>query len=78
MGSIWEGSKSGLDLERSRPYRTDACSIRATGGSPPSASLEDITLDEEIDRLNDQVQNWLSSLITNGNVDSQAVRNSIS
>ena len=78
MGSVWEGSKSGLDLERSRPYRTDACSIRATGGSPPFASLEDISQDEEMDRLSDEVTSWLSSLETYDNVDSQAVRNSVS
>ena len=68
MGSIWEGSKSGLDLERSRPYRTDAFSIRATGGSPPSASLEDISRDEKMDELSDQVKSWLSSVETDGNV----------
>ena len=78
MGSVWEGSKSGLDLERSRPYRTDACSIRATGGSPPFASLEDISQDEEMDRLSDEITSWLSLLETYDNVDSQAVRNSVS
>ena len=80
MGSIRAGSESGLDLERSRPYRTDSCSIRATGGSPPSASLEDISRDEKMDMLSDQVKDWLSSLDTDRNVDSQpeAVRNSMS
>ena len=78
MGSIWEGSKSGLDLERSRPYRTDAVSIRAAGGSPPSASLEDISQDEKMNTLRDQVSSWLSSVETDGNVDSRRVRNSIS
>ena len=78
MASFKAGSESGLDLERSRPYRTDACSIRATGGSPPSASLEDISRDEKIDILSGQVSGWLSSLETDGNVEAQAVRNSIS
>ena len=78
MGSIRGGSGSGLGFKRSQPYRTDSCSIRATGGSPPSASLEDISRDEEMDILNDQVNDWLSSLKTDGNADSKAVRNSMS
>ena len=47
------------------------------GGSPPSASLEDISQDEKMDRLSGQVSSWLSSLETDGNVDTQAVRNSM-
>ena len=79
MASIRTGSESGLDLERNRPYRTDACSIRAAGGSPPSASLEDISRDEKMNILTGQVSEWLSSMQTEANVDdSQAVRNSIS
>ena len=79
MASIRAGSESGLDLERSRPYRTDSCSIRARGGTPPSASLEDISRDEEMDIMSGQVSNWLSSVVTDRNVDSgQAVHNSFS
>ena len=78
MGSVNAGSDSGLDLERSQPYRTDSCSIRATGGSPPSASLEDISRDEKMDILSGRVSDWLSSMETEGNVVSKAVRNSTS
>jgi hypothetical protein len=78
VASFRAGSESGLDLERIRPYRTDSCSIRATGGSPPSASLEDISRDEKMDILSGQVSGWLSSLETGGNGNFQAVRNSIS
>ena len=66
-----------MDLERSRPYRTDSCSIRAMGGSPPSAGLEDLSRDEEMDMLRSTVSSWLSSLETEDKVDSQAVRNII-
>ena len=55
-------SDSGLDLGRhSRPYRTDSCSIRALGGSPPSASLEDICFEEKKAQLVADVSAWLSS-----------------
>ena len=71
MGSIRAGSESGLDLgKRNRPYRTDSCSIRAAGGSPPSASLENISEDEKMNILRGQVSDWLSSLKTEGNVKS--------
>ena len=45
-----------------RPYRTDSCSIRAAGGSPPSASLEEISQDEKMDIVSGQVSDWLSSI----------------
>ena len=51
---------SGLDLGRSRPYRTDSVSIRAVSHSPPSASLEDISNDEARDVVRDHVSDWLS------------------
>ena len=55
-------SDSGLDLKRfSRPYRTDSCSIRALGGSPPSASLEDICSEEKKAQVVANVSAWLSS-----------------
>ena len=78
-GTIRTGSESGLTLERSRPYRVDSCSIRAAGGSPPSASLEDISQDEKMNKLSGQVSDWLSSIQTEGNVnvnvhESHAVR----
>jgi GATA zinc finger len=53
---------SGLDLERSRAYRTDAVSVRAVGHSPPSASLEDISYDEARDVAHDHVSEWLSTV----------------
>ena len=57
------GSRSsGLDLDRSRPYRTDSVSVRAVGHSPPSASLEDISKDERRTMVHDQVSEWLSSV----------------
>ncbi|PPQ97492.1 hypothetical protein CVT26_002721 [Gymnopilus dilepis] len=62
VGSVRGGSESGLDLERSRPYRTDSCSLRATGGSPPSASLDDINSDEHRQEIAAQVTDWLSSV----------------
>jgi len=62
-------SESGLDLERSRTYRTDACSTRASGGSPPSACLEDIYKDENMDKVAVQVSDWLSSLQSDSNND---------
>ena len=51
-----------MDLGRSRPYRTDSCSLRATGGSPPSASLDDINSDEHKQEIAAQVTDWLSSV----------------
>ena len=75
MASIKAWSESGLELERSRPYRTDSCSIRAAGGTPPSASLEDISEDEKLDIRSGQVSDWLSLMETESDVDSEAVRN---
>ncbi|KAF8874212.1 kinase-like domain-containing protein, partial [Gymnopilus junonius] len=62
VGSVIGGSESGLDLGRSRPYRTDSCSVRASGGSPPSASLDDINNDENREKVTAQVSDWLSSM----------------
>ncbi|KDR84463.1 hypothetical protein GALMADRAFT_151352 [Galerina marginata CBS 339.88] len=61
------GSDSGLGLERNRPYRNDSISIRAMGGSPPSASLDDIALDERKDMVINQVSHWLSSVQNDDN-----------
>ncbi|KIJ41931.1 hypothetical protein M422DRAFT_254944 [Sphaerobolus stellatus SS14] len=61
VGSVWGGIESGLSLNPSRPYRTDSCSIRASGGSPPSASMEDICTDEKRAYVVSQVSDWLSS-----------------
>jgi hypothetical protein len=56
---------SGLDLDRSRAYRTDSVSVRAVGHSPPSASLEDISHDEARDVAHDDVSKWLSTVAPN-------------
>ena len=59
-----DGWSSGLDLDRSREYRADSLSVRATGHSPPSASLEDIRNDELKDIVHDHVSGWLASVTT--------------
>ena len=40
FGALW------VRPHRSRPYCTDSVSLRAVGDSPPSASMEDIFMDE--------------------------------
>ncbi|PPQ97487.1 hypothetical protein CVT26_002716 [Gymnopilus dilepis] len=64
VGSIFGGSESGLQLSTasSKLYRTDSCSVRATGGSPPSASLEDIENEERRTKGTMAVLSWLTSL----------------
>jgi len=51
----------GLDLNRSRRYRTDSVSLRAVGHSPPRASVEDINHEEAEEVSHNHVVNWLSS-----------------
>jgi hypothetical protein len=62
VASVASGRSSGLDLDRSRKYRTDSVSLRAAGHSPPFANLEDIRNDETRDVARDYISEWLSSV----------------